>query len=1180
MPFEKVETQAVDFPALERDVLAFWESHGIFAKHKARNEGKPPWSFLDGPITANNPMGVHHAWNRTYKDAWNRYFSMNGRELRYQQGFDCQGLWVEVEVEKELKLGSKRDIENLVPGDRDASVAMFVQACKDRVNKYARQQTMQSIRLGYWMNWDVTDDDWAKRPDDRHSYFTMSESNNYAIWHFLKKCADRKLVYRGYDAMPWCGRCGVGISEQEKAEGYKLVDHRAVFVRFPLHDRPNENLLVWTTTPWTLSSNVAAAVNPTLTYLKIQVKDQFYYVAKGAFKVDRMASSGGEGDDEPAAKKSKRDWLKDVPHLKSIEQHFKEKAGKDGFTVAGEVKGAEMLGWAYDGPFDALPANQSPFGFPEEVSRIVKQGGWCKGESGASAHRVIAWADVGETEGTGIVHIAPGCGPEDYKLGRELGLPPVAPLGEDGYFVPGFGALSGLNAAEHSTADVVFDQLKANDRTFAIERYVHKYPHCWRCKKELLYRLVDEWFIGMSWRDEIAAVTKKVTFLPESVNGQARELDWLKNMGDWMISKKRYWGLALPIWVDDADPTQFEVLGSYAELKARAVEGWGELEGKTPHRPAIDRVKIRNPRTGNLMTRVPDVGNPWLDAGIVAFSTLKYADDPAYWAKWYPAEFITESLPGQFRNWFYALLAMSTMMGEGAPPFKVLLGFATVRDQFGQPMHKSDGNSIEFNGAANDGYELFIDADPAKKPDEALKLLPKGYLSHREEAATGKDGKPVKRVVGSYKPIGADVIRWLYCRHSPAQNLNFGPEPTDEVRRNFVLKLWNCYALLCNYARPDGFDPAAPQVPLARRPDIDRWILSDLQKLVAKARTSFENFNLMAFALEAESFVDETLSNGYIRINRDRFWSKNADLDAAGREDKQSAYQTLYATAVTLCKLIAPCVPFLAETMYQNLRLPGDPESVHLCDYPTPDAAMVDEALSAELETVLRVVSLGGSVRDREKLKVRQPLAELRVKVPNDAARAAVLRFAPLIQSQLNVHAVSVVPELLAAAVKLNRKTAGAKIGPHLKAVEAELSAKPAEALQELLRSGPVEFAGVPLAAEDFTFEFAAPAGWAGVEARGTQVAIDTRVTPALKREGLARDVIRLVQEERKKAGFDLADRIALGLFATGELGEALAEHRESIATATQAVTWLADDGTGTMLKVDGQELRVRTAKA
>ncbi len=1196
MPFEKVEPQA-DFPALERQVLSQWASGGIFEKRKALNVGKPPWSFLDGPITANNPMGVHHAWNRTYKDAFNRYFAMNGRELRYQQGFDCQGLWVEVEVEKSLELKSKRDIENLVPGDVDASIDRFVQACKDRVNHFARVQTNQSIRLGYWMNWDTTDEDWAKSPDDRQSYFTMSETNNYTIWHFLKKCHARGGVYRGYDVMPWCGRCGVGISEQEMKEGYKLVEHRAAFVRLPLIDRPNENLLVWTTTPWTLSSNVGAAVNPKLTYLKILLKGEIYYLSKGAFKLDRMA--GGEDAEEGAApagaapKKGRRAWLEGVPHLSSLEQMFKSKAGKEGFEIVGEVLGQTMLGWKYIGPFDELPAQQHAYGYPAEVAKIVADRDWCDATTGQESHRVISGGDdVSDNEGTGIVHTAPGCGQIDLTWGKENRLPPIAPVDDSGCFHDGFGPLAGLNAAEPATADAIFDWLKSRDRLFATERYVHRYPHCWRCKKELLYRFVDEWFIDMGprlstegIRGEVMNVVDQVTFLPASINGRARERDWLRNMGDWMISKKRYWGLALPIWVDELDPTQFEVIGSREELEARAIEGWDTFAAHTPHRPWVDQVVIRNPKTGNRMHRVKDVGNPWLDAGVVAFSTMKFHSDPDYWQKWYPADFITESFPGQFRNWFYSLLTMSTLLSDGRPPFKTMLGFATVQDQFGKPMHKSDGNSIEFIGAADEGFELFRDVESTADSTKALAELPRGYLNTREESITLKD-KPYKRIVAKYKPIGADVIRWLYCRQSPAQNVNFGPEPTDEVRAKFIIKLWNCYAFFVNYAIADGYDPTAPAVPVADRPDLDRWILSDLQGLIRTARESFETYDLMTFAIAAERFVDDRLSNWYVRRNRDRFWSKATELDAAGKRDKLAAYQTLHTTLRTFCQLIAPCVPFLSETLWKNLRHDSEPESVHLCDYPTADDSLYDAELSTDLDVVLGVVTLGGAARNQAKQKVRQPLAELRVHADSAEVRRAVTRFAETIADELNVKAVTVHESpLLTESVKISMKTAGAKIGAKKKEVEAAIqNTTPRELAAKLRTAGSVELAGVLLESADLQFDYTAETGWFGAVERGTQVSLDGRLTPALRAEGLSRDVIRFVQDARKNAGLDLSDTITLHLASSGELESAIRTHTETIAAAVQATTITNDPLTdasaySTSVKLEGQDLRIALQK-
>src|SRR5262245_10085070 len=750
--FAKVEPQ-VDFPALERDILKFWDQIHALDKLREKNRGKPRWSFLDGPITANNPMGVHHAWGRTYKDAFQRYFAMTGREERYQNGFDCQGLWVEVEVEKELKLQSKRDIENLVPGDRFASIDKFVKLCKDRVDKFARIQSEQSIRLGYWMDWDRTDADWAKSPDERKSYFTMSVGDNYTIWAFLKKCHNRKLVYRGFDSMPWCPRCGVGLSEMEVKEGYKQVTHRSVFIRFRLRDRANEYLLVWTTTPWTLSSNVGAAVNPELTYLKVKHKGDTYYIGKTAFTGSRSGEDVAADDvevdvDHTGDKKSA------TPRLKSIEQLFKEK-GKEGFEIAGEVVGAEMVGWAYDGPFDEFPAQQHPSGFPEELAHVVRRQDWAPDVSAADAHRVVAWKDVGATTGTGIVHIAPGCGKEDFQLGKEQGLPPIAPLDEAGVFLSGFGDLTGRSAVDRATADFIIDRLKEKGVLFAPEQYPHSYPHCWRCKTELLFRLVDEWFIDMKWRDEIMEVTRQVEFLPESIGGKARELKWLEQMHDWMISKKRFWGLALPIWVCEKCQ-KFDVVGGRDELKKRAAEGWSEFEGHTPHRPWVDKVKLRCD-CGGTMSRIPDVGNPWLDAGIVPYSTVSYNKDRASWDKWFPADFITESFPGQFRNWFYAILAMSTMM-TNRPPFKALLGHALVRDEKGETMAKAKGNSPDFNECCD--------------------------------------------------KMGADVMRWLYCRTNPAQNINFGYGPANELRAKFHLKVWHTYRFFCDLAAVDEFDPS------------------------------------------------------------------------------------------------------------------------------------------------------------------------------------------------------------------------------------------------------------------------------------------------------------------------------------------------------------------------------------
>ncbi|HZZ77649.1 MAG TPA: class I tRNA ligase family protein [Gemmataceae bacterium] len=906
-----------------------------------------------------------------------------------------------------------------------------------------------------------------------------------------------------------------------------------------------ENLLIWTTTPWTLSSNVGAAVNPTLTYLKIKHKDEIYYLAKGAFTAHRLEEQF-----------KRKEWVEGVPKLKTLEQIFKEKGG---YEIVAELPGSALVGWQYDGPFDELPAQHHLSGYPLEIAAVVKRLKWGPEQAARDVHRVVAWDVVGETEGTGIVHIAPGCGKEDFSLGKEQGLVPVAPLDDSGVFLEGFGELTGKSANDHATADLVFESLTKKNRLFAIEKYPHSYPHCWRCKTELLFRLVDEWFIDMKWRDEIMRATEAVTFLPESINGKARELDWLKNMGDWMISKKRFWGLALPIWVDEKTD-DFEVIGSFEELKSRAVEGWDQFAGHSPHRPWIDMIKIRNPKTGNLMSRIPDVGNPWLDAGIVPFSTMKYNSDPDYWKRWFPADFITEAFPGQFRNWFYAILAMSTMMAQQAP-MKVLLGHGMVRDEHGDEMHKSKGNAIPFEGAANDGYEL-----------------------------VEKGGKKV-----AYPPMGADLMRWMYCRTNPAGNINFGPHVAEEVRSKFIMKLWNTYAFFCNYARLDAFDPAAPQVPVKDRPDIDRWILSDLQLLIQAAHDAFRSYNVMAFCLKTEEFVDDKLSNWYVRLNRRRFWKSDKGAD------KLAAYQTLYTALVTLVKLCAPVIPFMTEKMYRNLVSNAD--SVHLCDFPTADESLIDHELSEEMDAILKIVNLGGRSREKDiKINKRRPLAEIRIQPGSDIERKAVERFGDLVRDELNMkkvtlHDASAGP-LLTFDYKLNPKAAGPKFGARLALVQQALAQAVAQSrttvshdLVEVLQvKGAITLdlsdgTQATLEATDVWITPKVEKGWGGVADKGTQILLDGRLTPALELEGLAREVVRHVQNARKDAGLEMDDRIALFLATDdAKLTEAIKAHRDYIAAETLATHWatspLRDGAYGADVKIESAKLRIELKRA
>ena len=1010
-----------DFPAMERERLRWWREQEIVQQYLRRNESaKERWSFIDGPITANNDMGVHHAWGRAYKDAFQRHKTMQGFRQRYQNGFDCQGLWIEVEVERELGFTSKRDIESY-------GIGRFVEACKERVRHFASRIAEQSSRLGYWMDWN-------------DSYFTNSDENNYAIWHFLKVCHERGWLYKGKDCMPWCPRCATGLSNMEiVTEGYRETTHPSVYVKLPLNERPGHALLVWTTTPWTLAANVAAAVHPGLTYARVRQGDDVLYLSKATLGVL-------QGD----------------------------------YTVEEELPGSDLVGLTYRGPFDELPAQEGV------------------------QHRVIEWDEVSEDEGTGIVHIAPGCGQEDFALSKQYGLPTVAPIDEFGNYVEGFGLLTGRFAGD--VAPAVAGSLRDKGLLYHAEEYTHRYPICWRCDSELVFRLVDEWFISMDeLRHQIMDVTTKIRWIPEF--GLARELDWLRNMDDWMISKKRYYGLALPIYPCECG--HVEVLGSREELRERAVEGWSELDGHSPHRPWVDAVKIACSECGEKVSRITDVGNPWLDAGIVSFSTLRYDSDRSYWNDWFPADFITESFPGQFRNWFYALLAMSTVL-EKREPFRSVLGHALVRDEHGEEMHKSKGTAIWFDDAA--------------------------------------------------EKMGVDVMRWLFLRHNPATNVNFGWSTGDEVRRSFVLTLWNTYAFFVTYANIDNWTPSTPPAApgvggrgsgVAVENELDRWLLSELQRLIADVTAGLDAYETMTPARRIESFVDD-LSNWYVRRSRRRFWKSEDDAD------KQSAYRTLHHTLVTLTKLIAPLMPFLADELYQNLVRPTDenaPASVHLCDWPQADAALVDQTLTDEVGLAMRLSSLGRSARSKAGVKVRQPLPRVYVKLRTKQEGDALANVEAQLIEELNVREVVAMEdasEFLRYEVRPNLPVLGPKYGAEVAKIRQALADQdPATVAAAVAAGEPITAADHQLEPEEVLVSTVEREGFASAQEGGYVVVVDTEVPPELRDEGLARELVHRIQNLRRDAGFEISDRITMYWQGDDDIRRVLAAHADYVKGET-----------------------------
>ncbi|MEK7104061.1 MAG: isoleucine--tRNA ligase [Patescibacteria group bacterium] len=884
----------------EHKTLKFWEDIKLLERLKEKNKKGRPWSFLDGPITANNPMGVHHAWGRTLKDLFQRFKSMQGFDERFQNGFDCQGLWVEVEVEKELGFSNKKDIERY-------GIANFVNKCKERVHKYSKIQTEQSIRLGMlrdWGNWQTEFDEKGEWMQKAHSYFTMSPENNYAIWHFLKRCHEKGLLYKGHDVVAWCWRCGTAISQHEiLTEEYKEITHKAIYFKLPVVGENDTYFLVWTTTPWTLPSNVFLSVNPHFIYARVaDPKTGEVFIL-----------------------------LKDKAHLIENGQ------------IIETFEGKALENKKYIGLFGEFPA----------VREALKN----------YEHKVVLWKDVTQEEGTGIVHSAPGCGQEDFMLGKLLYLPVINPTDDESKFLEGFDDLSGKGVYTAEARDCIFANLQEKGLVYKIEDYTHRYPTCWRCKSELIFRLVDEWYISMDYlRAPLMNIVRKINWLPGFC--LERELDWLKNMHDWLISKKRYWGLALPIY-ECSECKNFDVIGSKEELQKRALEGWEEFSPPSasggggehsPHRPWIDKVKIRCSKCNAVVSRILDVGSPWLDAGIVPFSTISdgnrhenipyFHNNKKEWEKWFPIDLVCESFPGQFKNWFYVLLVMSQVL-ENKEPFKNLLGFASVVDEKGEEMHKSKGNAIWFDEAA--------------------------------------------------EKIGADVMRWMYAIQNPAINMRFGYNVAKEVQRK-ILIFKNCFTFFKTYCQNPEVKELKPKNVL------DKWILSRLNNLINEATNSLEEFDSSKAVIAIESFWLNDLSLWYVRRGRKRFQSSE------NPEDKKQGEQAFYEVLLAICKLIAPTMPFLAEEIYQSLKTEKMPQSIHLCDWPASAKAsagkpkaekkFIDEKIEKEMQEARGIVSLALAKRAELGIGVRQALQKLKIK--NSKLKIGK-EFLELVKDEVNV---------------------------------------------------------------------------------------------------------------------------------------------------------------------------------
>jgi len=1001
--------------ALELEVLERWERERTSERLREQNRGGAPWSFIDGPITANNAMGVHHAWGRTLKDVYQRYHALRGFDQRYQNGFDCQGLWVEVEVERSLGLNSKHEIE-------DYGLAEFAARCRERVAEYSKVLTDQSRRLGMWMDWD-------------NSYFTFSDTNIEYNWRFLQECHRRGWLYKGHRSTEWCPRCGTSISQHELFAGeYKELEHPSLFVRFPLKGRENEALVVWTTTPWTLPANVAAAVRPDAEY----VLDD-----RGEWRARALA---GES------------------------------------KVVASARGEELVGLEYEGPFDGLPAQEG----------VV--------------HRVIPWDDVVLDEGTGIVHIAPGAGAEDFELSRVHDLPVLAPIDEAGVFVAGYGPFEGLSTGE--AAELIVEALREREILVESGTIVHRYPTCWRCGTPLVFRVVDDWFIACDEiRGQMLEANAAVEWTPPQYG--KRMDDWLRNMGDWNISRKRYFGLPLPFYPCECG--RLNVIGSRAELEERATGGLEQLQEL--HRPWIDEVPIRCESCNEEVRRVTEVGDAWLDAGIVPFSTLGWENpewvehgnatgaadgltgadlpDHAYWETWFPADWVSE-MREQIRLWFYSISFMAVTL-TGRLPYRSVLTYEKLLDEHGREMHRSWGNAI-----------------PA---DEA------------------------------FERMGADAMRWQFCEQNPSQNIRFGYGPANEVKRR-LLTLWHSASFFVEYANVEGFRPRwddLASVPAdAELQPLDRWLLARTQRLVARCEEGYEESWTPKVAREVETFVDD-LSNWYIRRSRSRFWGGD-----------ETALRTLWVALTQVLRVMAPLLPFLSDHLWRNLvaeACEGAPDSVHLAGWPDVVVELVDDELLAQMAEVRRVVALGHQARAHSGIKLRQPLRRLVVQGAD-----GISGHARELGDELNVKDVEFGPvEATELRVKPNLPILGPKLGKELGQVRSALEAGEFEELD----GGRLRVNGHELAPEEVLVERRGKEGWAVAGEDGLTVALDLALDAKLELEGRARELIHRVNGMRKDAGLELTDRIVLTL---PEAESDLLGHAERIKEETLAVRIETDD--------------------
>ena len=1028
--YQKVDTN-LNFVQREKKTKKFWDAEHIFEKSMKEREGSPMYTFYDGPPTANGKPHIGHVLTRVIKDMIPRYRTMKGYEVPRKAGWDTHGLPVELEVEKKLGLKGKEQIE-------EYGIEPFIKKCKESVWKYK----------GMWEDFSGTVGFWA---DMEHPYVTYDNTFIESEWWALKEIWKKGLLYKGFKIVPYCPRCGTPLSAQEVAQGYKTVKERSAIVRFKVKDE-DAYFLAWTTTPWTLPSNLALCVNPEEDYCKVKAADGYTYYMAAAL-LDKVL--GKLGDEEKGVK---------------------------AYEVLDTFKGTALEYKEYEPLFA------------------------CAGEAAAKqrkkAHFVTCDTYVTMTDGTGIVHIAPAFGEDDSRVGREYNLPFVQ-------FVDGQGNMTAetpYGGIFVKKADpLVLKDLDKEGKLFDAPKFEHEYPHCWRCETPLIYYARESWFIKMTAvKEDLIRNNNTINWIPESI-GKGRFGDWLENVQDWGISRNRYWGTPLNIWVCE-DCGHMHSVGSIEELKSLSDNCPEDIE---LHRPYVDAVTFPCPKCGKTMRRVPEVIDCWFDSGSMPFAQHHYPfENQDLFEKQFPAQFISEAVD-QTRGWFYSLLAISTLIFNRAPYENVIV-LGHVQDENGQKMSKSKGNAVD--------------------PFDALETY------------------------------GADAIRWyFYINSAPWLPNRFHGKAVTEYSRKFMGTLWNTYAFFVLYANIDSFDATKYTLDYEKLSVMDKWLLSRLNSTIQTVDDDLANYKIPEAARALEAFVDD-MSNWYVRRSRERFWAKGME------QDKINAYMTLYTALVEFCKAAAPMIPFMTEDIYQNLVRSIDkeaPESIHLCDYPEVKAEWIDKTLEEDMAHLLEIVVMGRACRNAAGLKNRQPLSRMLVKSSWELSDF----YQTIIEDELNIKKVEFTNDIgsyISYSFKPQLKTVGPKFGKLVGGIRAALSELDGNAaMAELRNTGSLKLdingTEAVLSEEDLLIETLQKEGYVTESDQSISVVLDGNLTPELIEEGFVRELISKIQTMRKEAGFEVMDKIRVYARDNRKIEEILAEHGEEIRSEVLAEEIILD---------------------